>query len=133
MHSWLRVASAVMALAIMATAQERPKEGAGEKLFGFYCAVCHGVDGRGHGPAAGSLRVSPGDLTQLQRNSGGQFPAKRVADTIRGYAPVAAHGSREMPVWGNLFRKMNRGRGDTAEQRVRALTAYLESMQATKN
>jgi mono/diheme cytochrome c family protein len=37
---------------------------AGEKLFGPNCAVCHGAQGRGDGPAADKLPVPPANLTQ---------------------------------------------------------------------
>jgi len=30
-----------------------PIEGA--KIFRYYCAACHGADGRGHGPASAAL------------------------------------------------------------------------------
>lgn len=36
-------------------------DGAG--LFTQHCAACHGMDGRGHGPAAKGLAVPPADLT----------------------------------------------------------------------
>lgn len=35
---------------------------AGERAFGATCASCHGVDGRGDGPAAEGLAVRPADL-----------------------------------------------------------------------
>ena len=35
----------------------------GAKLFAPHCAACHGVEGRGDGPLAGSLPVPPADLT----------------------------------------------------------------------
>ena len=121
----------MIVLTMAASAQERRTDlpSTGKQLFEFYCAVCHGADGTGHGPAAVSLRTPPGDLTRLQKKNGGVYPAERVTETIRGYVTVTAHGSREMPVWGDLFRKMKRGRGDNAEQRVHALTDYIRSMQ----
>ncbi len=36
----------------------------GKALFGQYCVPCHGEDGRGDGPAAGSLKPSPRNFTQ---------------------------------------------------------------------
>src|SRR5438105_7900232 len=35
----------------------------GQRVFARYCAVCHGPDGRGNGPAAPSLIPRPRDFT----------------------------------------------------------------------
>ncbi|MDZ7379145.1 MAG: c-type cytochrome, partial [candidate division KSB1 bacterium] len=35
----------------------------GETLFRTHCTVCHGLDGRGDGPAAAGLNPRPADLT----------------------------------------------------------------------
>jgi mono/diheme cytochrome c family protein len=37
----------------------------GRENFTAYCAVCHGVDGRGNGPAAPAMKVPVPDLTTL--------------------------------------------------------------------
>ncbi len=37
-----------------------------QALFGSICATCHGVDGRGDGPAAASLNPKPRDYTNAQ-------------------------------------------------------------------
>ena len=99
----------------------------GPEMFRGYCAVCHGVDGQGGGPAADSLKKRPADLTQLSRKNGGKFPTVRVANVIQGDDVVASHGSRDMPIWGSVFRTL----GDRAsvKLRVQNLTAYLESLQ----
>ena len=34
----------------------------GKSLYQEFCAVCHGKDARGNGPASSALKVSPGDL-----------------------------------------------------------------------
>lgn len=99
----------------------------GPEMFRAYCAVCHGVDGRGGGPAADSLQKRPADLTQLSRKNGGKFPAVRVGHVIQGDDVLAAHGSRDMPIWGSVFRTL--GDRATVKLRVENLTAYLESVQ----
>lgn len=99
----------------------------GPEMFRAYCAVCHGVDGRGGGPAADSLKKRPADLTQLSRKNDGKFPAVRVGNVIQGFDIVASHGSRDMPIWGTVFRTL--GDSATVKLRVENLTAYLESLQ----
>ncbi|MBI3403017.1 MAG: c-type cytochrome [Acidobacteria bacterium] len=96
------------------------------KMFDTYCAVCHGKDGKGAGPAAKALAKAPADLTKLTARNGGTFPDVHVRRYIEGLDEVAAHGSRDMPMWGDLFRSLNR---DTAQIRVAALAEYLKSMQ----
>jgi mono/diheme cytochrome c family protein len=64
------------------------------------CASCHGPEGRGDGHFRDFLVRPPSDLTQLSRNNQGVFPVARVSGIIDGRAEVAAHGPREMPIWG---------------------------------
>ena len=71
--------------------------------FEKYCSACHGKDGRGGGPAAPSLKTPPPDLTKIARRRGGAFPDAEVAAYIDGRTKVAAHGTREMPIWGEQF------------------------------
>lgn len=98
------------------------------------CMPCHGIDGRGDGPLAKTLKVSPADLTQIKRSNGGEFPSKRIAEIIDGRAIVATHGKRDMPVWGNRYRVSIPGEDPAmVERRVRAqidsLIGYLKSIQ----
>jgi mono/diheme cytochrome c family protein len=102
----------------------------GQEMYKAYCAVCHGTDGKGNGPAASALKVPPTDLTQLSKNNGGKFPDLKVASTIRGEGNIAAHGTPEMPVWGQLFWGMSHGHEGEVQQRVANLTKYVESLQA---
>lgn len=102
----------------------------GKDMFKAYCAVCHGEDGKGNGPAASALKTSPSDLTQLGKNNGGKFPALKVESTIRGEGGFPAHGSKEMPVWGPLFWNLSGGHESEVQQRVSNLTKYIESIQA---
>jgi mono/diheme cytochrome c family protein len=76
----------------------------GEDLFNTYCAVCHGKDAKVHGPAAGALKVPPADLTTLARRHGGKFPTEYVTTVLQyGIQDVKAHGSKDMPIWGDIF------------------------------
>jgi mono/diheme cytochrome c family protein len=102
----------------------------GKEMYTAYCAVCHGTEGKGNGPAASALKVPPADLTQLSKNNGGKYPALKVTAAIRGEGDVPAHGSKEMPVWGSLFWNMSHGHESEVQQRVANLTKYIESLQA---
>jgi hypothetical protein len=86
-----------------------------------------GDDARGNAPAAGALKVAPPDLTLIAKAHGGQFPRELVANNISGDAMVAAHGSRDMPIWGRVFRE--RYHRLTARAAIAALTEYIASLQ----
>ena len=100
----------------------------GKEMFVTYCAVCHGADGRGAGPAAAALKTQPANLTQLTAKNNGKYPDLHVAQTLSAKG-VAAHGSQEMPVWGDLFKSVSRGDNDIIRLRVANLTAYIQSIQ----
>ncbi len=101
----------------------------GAEMYKTYCAVCHGTDGKGDGPAASALKARPTDLTQLSKSNEGKFPALKVTAAIRGEGDVAAHGTKDMPVWGSLFWNMSHGHEGEVQQRVANLTKYIESLQ----
>ena len=101
----------------------------GAKIFRDNCAACHGLDGKGHGPAAGALRHAPPDLSLIAQHHGGRFPADKVKTVIAGQEQSpAAHGSREMPVWGPVFHGVEWDQ-DLGEVRLDNITRYLQSMQ----
>jgi mono/diheme cytochrome c family protein len=82
-----------------------PLEGA--EIFRHYCASCHGVDGRGHGPASVALKHGAPDLTLISHRNGGRFPFQTVKNIIEGKETgQSAHGNREMPVWGPIFHEV---------------------------
>ena len=43
---------------------------------------------------------------------------------------MTAHGNRDMPVWGSVFRHMSQGHESEMQQRIAKLTRYIESLQA---
>ena len=108
----------------------------GKTDYLFHCATCHGLNARGDGPAAGAFRIRPSNLTLLARRNGGVFPEKQIFAAIEGSAGVQAHGTREMPVWGNVFEAQGANtynRAETAREvreRIQNLVDYLKSIQA---
>lgn len=101
----------------------------GPNLYHAYCAACHGLDGKGNGPVAVELKTKPADLTALARNNGGKFPAEQVRKFISGDGPsLAAHGTREMPIWGPIFHQIEEDQ-DFGNVRIQNLISYLQTIQ----
>ena len=108
---------------------DQPASLSGPQLYSSYCAICHGADGKGGGPFAPQLKVWPPDLTQLAKKNSGSFPSMHVAEVIDGEFQRPAHGSRDMPIWGPIFRTLAHGHEDSAQRRINRLVNYLESIQ----
>ena len=75
----------------------------GQREFDNHCASCHGMTGVGNGPYAGIINTQVPDITALQKNNNGVFPYDRVYEVIDGRQNFAAHGPRDMPIWGNEY------------------------------
>jgi mono/diheme cytochrome c family protein len=128
----------VVATGYFAYAQQKPKINyvppastsvtSGAEMFKAYCAVCHGSDARGDGPAAQALKKQPADLTQLSKKNAGQFPGVRVMNVIEGKDVLASHGSRDMPIWGTVLRSISPDE-DTALLRLHNLANYIGALQ----
>jgi len=103
--------------------------GAGEEMYFNYCAACHGRDGRGTGTVAPALKTQPADLSTLAARNNGKFPTDRVKGAIRGDLRIVAHGSKEMPIWGTVFRYLGGGSPGEVEVRIDSLTTYIKSLQ----
>jgi mono/diheme cytochrome c family protein len=89
-----------------ALAQAKPRNSdldVGAFEYKSSCATCHGVSGKGDGPMSARLKERPTDLTRLARDNGGVFPAQHLYEVVDGRKEIAAHGSREMPVWGTHY------------------------------
>ena len=102
----------------------------GKEMYNSYCAVCHGTDGKGNGPAASAMKAPPTDLTLLAQKAGGKYPSAHVTSVIRGQAALPSHGSADMPVWGPLFSSISQGHEAQVQQRVTNLVKYIETLQA---
>jgi hypothetical protein len=119
---------------------------AGKELFHQHCSACHGMDAKGakgaasQGPMAmydpqsidPAKRVPPADLTVLSEQNSGKFPADRVRNAIYNKDSIPAHGTPKMPAWGDVFYLL-KDRPRLLQKRVRDLTGYIKSIQATKS
>ncbi len=103
----------------------------GKSLFSQYCVGCHGEDATGL--TIDSLEIQPSDLTLLKMENGGyEFPTNDVAVMIDGRQWVAAHGSRAMPVWGDVFNSDQDPEEKEFKGKLGELIAYLMSIQKGK-
>ncbi|MBM3787474.1 MAG: cytochrome c [Acidobacteria bacterium] len=94
----------------------------GRDLYKAYCASCHGLNAKGKGPVAAVIKTGVPDLTITKR------PIAELEAQILGDVPFpAAHGSREMPVWGPVFRRVENDQ-DLGLVRVRRVIEYVQSL-----
>ena len=110
--------------------------------FQILCSSCHGLGAKGDGPAGQGLKKRPADLTTISVRHGGTFPEALIIKTIEGLDMPTAHGTRDMPIWGDVFIGEAVGSSVTidaakkatsdVEQRIKRLVEYLESIQTTK-
>ena len=99
----------------------------GRDNFLAYCAVCHGVSGKGDGPAVPALKAPVPDLTTITTRKG-KFDRVAVERFIAGVDKVPpAHGSTDMPMWGPTFKSQIPEHMGTL--RLQNLSKYLESLQ----
>jgi mono/diheme cytochrome c family protein len=100
----------------------------GKENFEAYCAVCHGRDAKGHGPAAPAMKVPVPDLTTIAARNKGRFDPVSVELIVKGSGKTAtpAHGIETMPIWGDVFRMEDR---PTQTLRIRNLVTYVQSLQ----
>jgi mono/diheme cytochrome c family protein len=101
----------------------------GGKLFRDHCAACHGPMGEGDGPVAAALAAGVPSLRTLARRNGGDFPADAVAAYIDGRSARAAHGDRQMPIWGDVFAVTERGEEDVVAARIKVLVWFIAELQ----
>jgi mono/diheme cytochrome c family protein len=120
----LLVATALAVASVSAAAEE-----SGEVLYRRFCASCHGLEGRGDGPAGAALCKPPADLTRLDSS-----PTELMRQ-IDGRRLIRAHGTSQMPVWGEVFEQSlfnEPYRRRTALQQVQALADYVSKLRSRK-
>ena len=125
------MAGSLLSVTNLASADESRMEQAKEDYVN-YCASCHGVSGKGDGPLAGELKKKPSDLTKLTSKSG-HFPYLKIRQTIEGSdtpGSIRSHGTSQMPVWGDVFRKKS-GMSPWSESQAKTMNIvdYLASIQ----
>lgn len=113
--------------------QAQGKPDFGRQEYATSCANCHGPLGKGDGVLARHLVKAPTDLTTLSRRNGGVFPNQRVWETIDGRTAteIGPHGTREMPIWGLVYRSEDSQHQPDwyARNRMASLLDYLARIQ----
>jgi mono/diheme cytochrome c family protein len=113
---------------MFAQADSNPSPSSGKQMFRAYCAPCHGIEGKGDGPAASAFRTPPPDLTKLAKKNGGKFPGAAVAHELSDVYE-APHGSKEMPVWGPILSEISPKSEALGALRIANLVKYIETLQ----
>ena len=132
----LWIALAVMTFAGCARRQALDASGPdflanGQDTYEAHCASCHGADARGNGPAANLLEKPAPPLITLREKYNGHFPVDELYSMIEGNDKVGAHGTRQMPVWGNIWSEEDGTpiRREIVDRRINELIEYLRSVQ----
>ncbi len=102
---------------------------AGKDTFKLYCAACHGLDAKGHGPAREALKIPAPNLTTLTKRHGGAFPYDYVTAVLTFGPGFTAHGSADMPTWGPIFQYLDNNNQAAVQKRIRNLCDYLAALQ----
>jgi mono/diheme cytochrome c family protein len=112
----------VLGLIALLPGVARADEGAA--LFKTLCASCHGIDGRGDGPAAEAMQPRPTDLTKSTLN------LAELMRVIDGRRTVRAHGDGSMPVWGREFKEAMAGSGRENRDSLRQVQMLAEHVRS---
>lgn len=97
----------------------------GGRLYVSYCQLCHGTAGKGDGPLAKAMKITPADLTTTVRSRSDTILKKII--TGEGKQTITGRDrhnllSDAMPEWTNVF----------DESQLEALIAYLRFLGSKK-
>jgi mono/diheme cytochrome c family protein len=134
-------ASALAAILIAHDVAYSQGQEPGRIQYLYSCASCHGPTGKGDGTIAKLLKRPPADLTKFSEANKGVFPFSRIYDAIDGRLDIEAHGTREMPAWGQLYQPWDSSKAGPVpyvsnelgeaivRDRILALVAYIATLQ----
>jgi len=105
---------------------ELPAAFEGRRLYVSYCQLCHGSDGRGDGPLAKAMKISPADLNTTVRSRSDTILTKII--TGEGRQTITGRDrhnllSDAMPEWRDVFNPTQ----------VKELIAYLRFFGRSKH
>lgn len=98
----------------------------GRRLYVSYCQLCHGTSGKGDGPLAKAMKISPADLTTTIRSRSDTILTKII--TGQGRQTITGRDrhnllSEAMPGWKDVFNELQ----------VKSLIAYLRFLGRAKH
>ena len=104
----------------------------GHEMYDHLCAACHGMTGRGDGPAAPALSNPVPDLTQFRSNTESDYHAQ-LEKVISGLDRTVHKDIVGMPLWFREFQYVRRDkfghpRTMYANLKVHSLAEYVEEL-----
>ena len=116
----------LLAVSAAEVAANTPAAYEGRRLYVSYCQLCHGTVGKGDGPLAKVMNISPADLTTTVRSRSDTILTKII--TGEGRQTITGRDrhnllSEAMPQWKEVF----------SDSQVAALIAYLRFLSRTKH
>jgi len=114
----------IMSVSVVSAAPPPAYEG--RRLYVSYCQLCHGTGGKGDGPLARAMKISPADLTTTVRARSDAILTKII--TGDGKPTISGRDRHNlindaMPEWKNIFDK----------SQIKSLIAYLRFMSRRKH
>lgn len=105
---------------------EPPLAYEGRRLYVSFCQLCHGTTGKGDGPLAKVMKITPADLKTTVRSRSDTILKKII--TGRGRQTITGRDrhnllSDAMPEWKDVF----------SELQIKALIAYLRFLGSSKH
>jgi len=116
----------ILVISTPAVSANPPPAYEGRKLYVSYCQLCHGTGGKGDGPLAKAMEISPADLTTTVRSRSDTILTKII--TGKGRQTITGRDrhnllSDAMPEWKDIFSKYQ----------LESLIAYLRFMSNAKH
>ena len=115
LHNFITIGLAIYCVCGVASASSAYE---GRSLYVSYCLLCHGAGGKGDGPLARSMNITPADLTTTVRSRSDTILRKII--TGQGRQTITGRDrhnllSEAMPQWQDVFN----------EAQLASLIAYL--------
>ena len=117
---------ALLAVTPLEVSANPPPAYEGRGLYVSYCQLCHGMSGKGDGPLAKAMQITPADLTTTVRARSDTILKKII--TGSGRQTITGRDrhnllSDAMPEWKDIF----------SESQLNALIAYLRFLSQTRH